>query len=469
MEGRQMLRRVVVFLIAGLAVAPALPALASPEGEVAAGLVSEENYRHYLDDMLYTHDGDDRGFGPEHDLAQANIVSVLTSFDLTVELEPFPYDSDYDGTDETYYNVVGTMLGTTYPDQEYLIGAHYDSWFNPGADDNASGVALVLEAARVLSAHDSDYTIRFVAFDREEQMMIGSQAYVVDHAEDNILGMINADMVAYNHGDDLARIFGRPSSDPHKIALAKAVALYSDGLSYFLGGERTADHVPFEWVGFQACHLREDFGNPYYHTAEDSVDTPGYIDYAYATQMTRSVVGFLVDNAGVNGVNLDTPDADYDGDGDVDLDDFDAFSTCYSGSGNPPATGCEFFDFHGDNDVDCVDWAVFEASWTQPGYPPPFRECPPALILPIAVAEGGRYVLVTPRGHSWPMALLVTGDPDDPAVSCVSRYVRADGRLGTIPVYRTFDEWGTVLVHGEEIIPGASYCVQCDYGEPGSP
>ncbi|UCC31478.1 MAG: hypothetical protein JSU86_04220, partial [Phycisphaerales bacterium] len=33
----------------------------------------------------------------------------------------------------------------------------------------------------------------------------------------------------------------------------------------------------------------------------------------------------------------------------------------------------------------------------------------------------------------------------------------------------TFDEWGTVLVHGEEIIPGASYCVQCDYGEPGSP
>ncbi|UCC32787.1 MAG: M28 family peptidase, partial [Phycisphaerales bacterium] len=158
-----MLRRVVVFLTAGLALAPALPALASPEGEVAAALVSEESYCHYLDDELYAHEGDNRGFGPEHDLAQANIISLFASFGLTVTLEPF----DYYGA--TYHNVVGTHLGTATPDQEYVIGAHYDSVDNPGADDNASGVALVLEAARVLSRYESDFTIRFVAFDREEQ------------------------------------------------------------------------------------------------------------------------------------------------------------------------------------------------------------------------------------------------------------------------------------------------------------
>ncbi|UCC30414.1 MAG: M28 family peptidase [Phycisphaerales bacterium] len=174
MNGMQRARNILWFSPAILALAPGFSATASPEGEFAAALVSEQNYRHYLDDMLYTHDGDDRGFGPEHDLAQANIVSVLTSFGVTVELEPFLFDADYDGTDETYYNVVGTMTGTTYPGQGYVIGAHYDSVDNPGADDNASGVALVLEAARVLSAYESDYTIRFVAFDREEDGLIGS-------------------------------------------------------------------------------------------------------------------------------------------------------------------------------------------------------------------------------------------------------------------------------------------------------
>ncbi|UCC30413.1 MAG: hypothetical protein JSU86_19710 [Phycisphaerales bacterium] len=241
--------------------------------------------------------------------------------------------------------------------------------------------------------------------------------------------MISADMVAYNYGDDLARIYGRSSSDPHKNALAQAVTLYGDGLSYFLGGERDlTDHAPFEWVGFQACHLREDFGNPYYHTYEDSVDTPGYIDYAYATRMTRSVVGFLVDNAGVN---VDIPDADYDGDGDVDLDDFDVLSTCYSGSGNPPDTGCEFFDFDGDNDVDCDDWRVFEVLWTEPGDPPTFSLC-----------------VCFPSSPAQPETLALAGDPVSQKVRYLSFSAGDAGRSQAVrisfknlpPAYHTWDD-----------------------------
>jgi len=48
-----------------------------------------------------------------------------------------------------------------------------------------------------------------------------------------------------------------------------------------------------------ACLFIEDWGNPYYHTQQDSVDTPNYIDYGFAFRATRSVVGYLVDNAGV--------------------------------------------------------------------------------------------------------------------------------------------------------------------------
>ena len=61
----------VWLMMVGLIVPSAVCTEASDEGEVAAALVSESSYRHYLDDMLYTHYGDDRWLGPEHDLARS--------------------------------------------------------------------------------------------------------------------------------------------------------------------------------------------------------------------------------------------------------------------------------------------------------------------------------------------------------------------------------------------------------------
>jgi len=297
----QPLQRTVRGLIVSLTLLVVPVVAASEEGHAAADQVSEASYRSWLGDnqgaegVLFTHVGDNRGYGPEHDLARANIVSLFQSFGLAVELDPFVYNG------QTYYNVVGTKLGTLYPEQEYIIGAHYDSVNNPGADDNASGVSLVIEAARILTQYDSDYTIRFIAFDREEQGLIGSQAYVQDHLGDDILGMISADMVAYNNGTNSADIQGRSTSDPIKNALAAAIVEYGDGLGYAIGGQADySDHAPFEWAGFQACILIEDWGNPYYHTQNDNVDIANYIDYAFAVRMTRSVVGFLVDQAGVH-------------------------------------------------------------------------------------------------------------------------------------------------------------------------
>ncbi|MFQ5412100.1 MAG: M28 family metallopeptidase, partial [Phycisphaerae bacterium] len=299
-------------LIAGIILAVVPVARASDPGMAAADQVSEATYRYLLGDnqgepgILYTHNGDSRGLsGAEHDPARDNIQSHFESYGLTVTMEPFTYASN------TYFNVVATKLGTVFPDQEYIIGAHFDSVGNPGADDNASGTALVLEAARILSQYDSDYTLRFIAFDREEQGLIGSNAYVSDHATDNILGMISADMVAFNTGTNMADIYGGSGSTMLKAALADAVALYGDGLNVALqGASGGSDHAPFEGAGFQACLFIEDWGNPNYHTAQDSVDTPNYIDYAFAVRMTRSVVGFLVDQAGVQ-VAIDALDFNY--------------------------------------------------------------------------------------------------------------------------------------------------------------
>jgi len=450
-------KRVVGLASALLAVSCLTSANASEMGEVAAGLVQQASYTHLLDDMLYTHIGDNRGFGPEHDLARENIASLFESYGLSVTLEPFVYSSN------VYFNVVATKTGTVYPFQEYIVGAHFDSVNNPGADDNASGVALVLEAARVLAPYESDYTIRFIAFDREEQGLYGSEAYVLDHINDDILGMISADMVAYNTGANSVDIYGRTASNPLKTALAASVATYGDGLGSSIGGSLDgSDHAPFEWYGFEACLIIEDWGNPHYHTQDDNVDVPDYIDYAYATQITRVIVGHLVDTAGVN-VFLS---GDHDADGDVDQDDFEAFELCFTGEDVAPGDpACLFFDFDTDLDVDCVDWSVFEEAWTGPGRTPVFWPC--NLLPPAAIPAGGRCVAVTPPAHGLPMALLVRGDPGDPSVSCVSQYVQADGRLGPAPVFQLADTWETVLVSSDEILPGTSYEVWCDYGEYG--
>ena len=72
--------------------------------------VSQDNYSNYLDYLLYTHTGDNRGYGSEHDLARANIFNEFDSFGLQTTLNPFQYSSS------TYYNVVGVHQGLVRPD-----------------------------------------------------------------------------------------------------------------------------------------------------------------------------------------------------------------------------------------------------------------------------------------------------------------------------------------------------------------
>jgi hypothetical protein len=79
-------------------------------------------------------------------------------------------------------------------------------------------------------------------------------------------------------------------------------------------------------------------------------------------------------------------------------------------------------------------------------------------------AYGPRYIAVSPAPGTDPIGLLVTGDSEEPLVSCVFGYVQADGTLGLDPVYQLPENWGTVDIHAYEIIPDAVYNVQIDDG-----
>jgi len=263
------------------------PPVTSPADAVDIG-----NYERLMEMALYTHLGDDRGFGPEHDLARDNIEAEFAAAGHEVVLEPF----DYAGS--TYANVVATQVGATSPDEVIVVGAHFDSVDNPGADDNATGTALVLELARALSGFTFDRTVRYVAFDREEQGKIGSRAFVHDH-DDEVVFALTADMVGQDHGARGHDLFSTFDSLPLVEDFAAAIEEHGNGLRGFpqTGDQYTfSDHDSFERMGIPAFVIIEATynANPHYHQSTDALDQfDDYIDYDYVEDLLRSCAEFI--------------------------------------------------------------------------------------------------------------------------------------------------------------------------------
>ncbi|MBL7186998.1 MAG: M28 family peptidase [Phycisphaerae bacterium] len=312
----------VFLILAGLSYESA------PAADVAevVGQVSKESYTNYLRNDLYTHDGDERCFGPQHDLAQQRIRELFESFGLETSLHPFEY------RETTCYNVVGVHRGISCPNEIYVLGAHYDSVEgSPGALDNGSGVAGILESARVLSQHAFEGTIVFIAFDREEYGLRGSRAYANDHIEDHIHCMLNLDCIAPQtcgpEYPNYRKIGLTYASRPNRLFdellddLTTAVESYTELTCVVrpLLGVRT-DHLSFANVGFAAAGF-DAYGCPkkhLLHTALDSVDQLDYIGYDYGTRVTQAVVACLATEAKLAPARIYP---DFDGDGDVDIED----------------------------------------------------------------------------------------------------------------------------------------------------
>ena len=126
----------------------------------------------------------------------------------SVYLHDFPVHY-HDSLFETSDNVIAIKRGKLYPDEYVVCGAHYDSYNNspghpdslraPGADDNASGTAGILETARLLAPCTFERSVVFCHFAAEEIGLIGSAAYAKDCADQlmDIVGYFNLDMIGY--------------------------------------------------------------------------------------------------------------------------------------------------------------------------------------------------------------------------------------------------------------------------------
>ena len=177
-------------------------------------------------------------------------------------------------------NIIATQLGTTNPNDIYIICAHYDSVADYCADDNASGTATVLEIARILSTQCMDNTLIYALWDEEEIGLRGADFYAAQAKNngDNILGVLNIDMMGYDgDDDDDFDIDVRPiaNSLAMKDELLTLLTTYNFNLNVNVvnPGTTASDHARFWNRGFSAVLVGESWDNndqtPYYHSSGD--------------------------------------------------------------------------------------------------------------------------------------------------------------------------------------------------------
>lgn len=233
-------------------------------------------------------------------LTRVNARALLRS-----RLEALGYTVTEQHTEDglfTTRNVLAERRGTTRPDEVVLITAHYDAFWG-AADDNSSGVAGLLELARIFSTRDFDRTIRFVGFDLEEVGLVGSTRFVQAlEPGDNIVMVLNFDGIGYasdaeysqnslpglpapSQGNFVAVIANANSeghaadvrllSDALQVANPLGIIAPLDGANPISGNLMRSDHAPFWLSGRVALFFTDtaNFRNPHYHTRDDHPDT----------------------------------------------------------------------------------------------------------------------------------------------------------------------------------------------------
>lgn len=217
-------------------------------------------------------------------------------------------------------NIVAELPGTTKPEEVILVGAHFDAFWQ-GADDNSSGVAAMVELARVLSKYRFERTIRFVGFDLEEIGIIGSHRYVKAHPDEKVVTALVFDCIGYysdeegsqqslpglpspSRADFLAIIGNDQSADEvsdvyalsNELEIMSTVPMISGGRGTSTLSEplTRSDHVPFWFADQKALFLTDtaNFRNANYHTEKDTPDTLDKVRMAKAVRVAAAAIAY---------------------------------------------------------------------------------------------------------------------------------------------------------------------------------
>ncbi|MFI8233662.1 M20/M25/M40 family metallo-hydrolase [Streptomyces sp. NPDC085900] len=290
---------------------------------------------------LSAQDDPARGIGAARDwlLAELRSYAAESAGRMTVELQSYVQEpASRIPTATRITNVVATLRGSVTPDRVYVVSGHYDSRVTdvmdatsdaPGADDDASGVAVVLELARVMAKRRPAATIVFAAVAGEEQGLYGSThlAELLKAAGTDVQGMFTNDIVGSPTADDgtrdphTIRLFaeGVPTSEtPEQAAIRRSVGGENDSATrqlarfvrdvadndatgmrvrvvyrrdrYLRGG----DHIPFLERAYPAARFTEpaeDFAHQHQDVRVENGkqygDLPEFCDFGFVARVAR--------------------------------------------------------------------------------------------------------------------------------------------------------------------------------------
>ena len=236
------------------------------------------------------------------------LEKTLKGLGYTVHTDPVPFEG------QAFPNLIARRDSPAF--EPLIIGAHYDAVEgSPGADDNASGVAVLCELASVLASHPVAAKIQFVAFTLEECGMVGSTHYVdrLKWNRSRLNGMISLEMVGFT-GSDQHYPFGLGAFYPkqgnfigvganwnsrpllnrfvrgmRQVAGLRVETIVLPGNGSFIPDIRLSDQAPFWDAGYPALLITDTafYRNPNYHTGSDTVET---LDQLFLSQVAQGVL-----------------------------------------------------------------------------------------------------------------------------------------------------------------------------------
>ena len=268
--------------------------------------------------------------GPRCDDFPSSIHSTVAY--LKQALDQYGYEVEEERSDSEYQtNVIAELPGTISKNRVFEIGAHYDTKPNtPGADDNASGLAGLLEIARVMAAVKSRRTIRFCFFGLEETTRCGSRTHVariISRRNERLAGVLVFEMIGYRTDEsnsqrtpfriplvlwpprtgDFIAVVSDFRSSSIATRFQKAAKQYVPTLRVYLvkrigrllrDGIRS-DHSMYWQAGRKGVMITDtaNFRNPNYHSPSDTPDT---LDFKFVAQVARAAAATALEWADVS-------------------------------------------------------------------------------------------------------------------------------------------------------------------------
>ncbi len=287
-----------------------VPSYAIDNQDTVNALLPQLQESHVLSAIQTLSDYQNRYFNSTHGVAVSNDLAKTWKAlargrsDVTVE--------QYQHKMWPQKSVILTIRGSKAPEEIIVIGGHLDSITNriafndsrsPGADDDASGIASLSEAARVLLA--SNYrpkrTIQFIAYAAEEEGLRGSAAIAKRYRNEgrNVIGVMQLDMTNYQ-GPSADMVFMTDYTNAaQNDFLQRLAGTYLPTLKIALDvcGYACSDHASWTENGYAASIPAEslyDEGSPYLHTTEDTLDKSGN-NAAHAIEFSRIALAYAVE------------------------------------------------------------------------------------------------------------------------------------------------------------------------------